>query len=223
MIARHQTSIIVPVHNRADLTARFLKDFHQYCLTTNHQLIIVDDASTDKTQVLLQMWDAFGVWNVHNEQNQGFSKTCNRGANCALGDVLIFVNNDVVISGDFVTILTDAVRAKPYTMFGPQLYAWDTGWNRFGQIIVPYLGGWCFALHVDMWNALGGLDERYSPFDVEDMDLSWAAVQAGYHIQEIGLPIQHISGQSFTPDMGRRAITERNIQKFREKWNMGLT
>lgn len=214
-------SVIVPVYNRADMTAQFVHSFTHHCDTGKYELIIVDDASSDDTPVMLSPHAAAGrVSYVRNETNQGFSKTCNRGANCARFDTLIFVNNDVLIHADFVDVLANRVRENPRKIYGPQVFSRNTGWNKFGEIVVSYVAGWCLALHRDLWTELGGFDERYSPYDVEDVDLSWAAQQKGYGIEQVWAPLDHISGASFPNHAARRAVTEANIEKLRQKWNL---
>ena len=58
-----------------------------------HEVILIDDASTDETpDFLATISEKCRV--VRNSENLGFSKSNNRGAKVATGDLLLFLNND---------------------------------------------------------------------------------------------------------------------------------
>ena len=187
---------------------------------------------------------------LHNSENVGFAAANNQGARKAEGGVLIFISNDVIANGDYVAeieqwlsadivISTDMVAAADFArkpvwrlgarndlLLGAKLLAHDTGWNKFnspqGEIIIPYLEGWCVACSRPTWEFLGGWDERYFPSDYEDFDLSYSAVKKGIHLSAIPLPLRHLFGQSAQQiPGGRLAATHRNRRRFMEKW--GLT
>lgn len=219
------TSIITPVWNRADLTSQYLYDhFGRYANRKDTEWIIIDNGSTDETPQSLDYWqrmigDRLTV--IRNEENLGYSKANNQGIAIARGDIFAFLNNDIVITGDYLTPLEKAVAENPRAIVGAQLLTANTGWNRFGDEIIPYLVGWCFAMHRALFEDIGGFDERYS-FDYEDSDLCKAAVEKGYELREIPLPIHHLGGQSgkLLPD--REAITKVNRGRFAEKWGLTL-
>jgi GT2 family glycosyltransferase len=89
-------SIIIPVHNRAALTRQCL----DVLLNSPHQdivceIVVVDDASTDSTaQMLVDRFDQVRV--VRHDRNMGFAASCNDGAAAAIGEWLVFLNNDTL-------------------------------------------------------------------------------------------------------------------------------
>jgi GT2 family glycosyltransferase len=218
-------SIITPVWNRADLTGTFL--YHLWKLYEHRaevEFVVVDNGSRDGTPAFLaaQRRHMHGRLVVmRNEANRGFGPANNQGARAAKGEVLIFLSNDVVARGDFVAPLVTLFARKPGALAGAQLLDFDTGWNCFDGKVIPYLAGWCLACTRTTWEALGGFDERYTPCDYEDMDLSQAAQRQGIELVLLGLPLQHAFGQSASRLPGGREVhTVRNRDRFVAKWGL---
>ena len=102
-------SVITPVWNFANLTAQYLygNNIH-YLDDPGVQWIIIDNGSADGTGGILQYWkDIIGdrLIIVKNESNRGFGVACNQGAARADGKTLLFLNNDVIVKGDYLTPL----------------------------------------------------------------------------------------------------------------------
>lgn len=219
-------SIITPIWNYANLTAAYLygNNIH-YPHDPNVQWIIIDNGSIDATPAILEYWKSIigdRLVTLKNETNRGFSVACNQGAARAEGDVLLFLNNDVIIKGDFVTPLEKALADNPNSLVGPQLANFGTGWNVFGGKLISYLVGWCLAISKEVFNALAGFDERFSPAYYEDVDLCYNALQNGYELQQVWVPLQHLGEQSGAQLEDKRKITEANRIKFAEKWGLEL-
>ena len=188
------------------------------------EFIIVDNASTDNTLVILDRWqktmgDRLTV--VVNEKNLGFSGGNNEGAmhTNEITKLLVFVSNDVIPFGDYITPLLKIL--KPRILYGAELLAHNTGWNTFQGIIIPYLTGWCVAAEHNTWFKYLEWDERYWPCDYEDIDLSCTATQNGVKLQEVHLPLQHQSGQSAMGIAGGRLpVTQNSRELFINKWGL---
>src|SRR5436309_15332755 len=86
------TSVIIPVFNRAPQTAECLRNIVR---CGKCEVIVVDDASTDETPHLLA---GFGgaIKVVTHPTNSGFAMSCNDGAAASSGSYLVFLNNDTV-------------------------------------------------------------------------------------------------------------------------------
>lgn len=210
-------SVITPVWNQIEHTLRYL---HQN-RNVDAQFIIIDNGSADATPRILEDWrEAYEgrLTVITNSKNEGFPVACNQGATVATGDILLFLNNDIFTYGDYAPFLKQTITDD--VIAGPELNTRDTGWNRFGNTLVPYVAGWCLAVTRKTFNDLCGFDERYSPADYEDMDLSYNAVKQGKSLLWLNLPIRHISGQSGQQLPNRRELTETNRRKFAEKWGL---
>jgi GT2 family glycosyltransferase len=221
-----KVSVITPVWNSWPHTARHLLQAYQARLDV--EFIIIDNGSTDHTPKLLSNYleKMNNLRVITNRENRGFPIACNQGARKAGGEVLLFLNNDTIVFGDYCSPLLETVSDD--ILAGPELNSHNTGWNVFAcagaegvsakEVTVPYIAGWCLSLTKATYEALGGFDERYTPCDYEDMDLCYTAVKAGKELVRLDLPIRHISGGSAMAD--RVAITEANRAKFAEKWGL---
>jgi GT2 family glycosyltransferase len=215
------TSIITPVWNQSDITHQFL--YHNWQLYMNRpdiEFVIVDNGSTDNTQAVLKRWHNIMPDRLIVEtlpKNTGFGPGNNLGAILANGSILVFLSNDVIPLGDYVTTIEKSMQDQ--SLMGPQLLNQDTGWNTFNGETIPYLMAWCFACTKSTWQELGGFDEQFVPCDYEDIDLAMVAKQKGIGLIQLSLPIQHIWGQSAKSlDGGREKITLKNQALFKEKW-----
>jgi len=94
-------SVIVPLHNRADLAAQCLAALARW--TTALEIIVVDDGSTDPGVDLLQRAGLAHHW-LRNPVARGFSAAVNRGLALATGETLLLLNSDaeVTAGGDLV-------------------------------------------------------------------------------------------------------------------------
>jgi len=104
------------------------------------------------------------------------------------------------------------------------LYSFNTGWNTFdmpdGSRLFSYLGGYFLAAYKQDFIELGGFDDIYGKFDVEDLDLSTTALFLNYDLVALNSPfLKHLSGQTVRknyPD--REKYTNENREKFYQKW-----
>lgn len=220
-------SVIIPVFNQSRLTVQQITMIKtRYRHRQDIEWIIVDNGSTDDTPRLVEIaQDGFPrLRYVRNEENTGFGPANNQGAGMAEGDTLIFLSNDVLVMGDFVTDIQLALMKDSTALVGAQLVDFPSGWNTFEELDKPisYLAGWCLGMKKSTFGAVGRFDPRYKFCDYEDMDLSYSWEQAGWPLVCIRLPLRHLSGQTAQHMKGGRlAITLANQQRFCEKW--GLT
>ena len=88
-----QCSIVISVFNRVDLTTQCLRTLIANTSGADHEVIIVDNGSTDGTVDLCARLGGNATV-IRNEENRGFGATCNQGARAATSDTIIFLNND---------------------------------------------------------------------------------------------------------------------------------
>ena len=216
--------IVIPVYNHYDLTNKLLFSLFHKEKERIGKIIVVDDCSPDPIVAsglswLKSQWGIIEI--VRNEENLGFLKSSNKGlrlANSNPDDHLILLSNDVLIYGKFIEQIEDNLKTQK-SLVGGIVYQRDTGWNKFGDKIFPYLEGWLLAATSASWNTLGYFDERYAPCDFEDVDLSTQALAMGYDLIALNNPsLRHMGGQSIGFNPSREAQTKINQKKFEEKW-----
>jgi GT2 family glycosyltransferase len=109
-----QVSVIVPVFNQWAFTAQSLRSLKEHT-PQSIQVIVIDNASKDQTVSDL---DILGkeLWNdsftsVHLPENQGFARASNLGARLAQADILFFLNNDTLLTPNWLPPLLEALDA----------------------------------------------------------------------------------------------------------------
>ncbi len=223
--------IVIPVYNHADLIHNLLWQLQRKERKSISSILLVDDASTDpEIPNLLKWWASeygspFPIRVVTNKKNMGFLLSSNEGIRTVLGfeginwgDVIILMSTDIKVMTEFIPQVTE-ILSQPKRLVGGVLYTHDTGWNRFGDKIFPYLEGWLLACTVDGWTSLGLFDERYATNDFEDIDLSTTALLNGAELVPLNNPgIMHRGGGSIGYGEDRLKQTNINKKKFEEKW-----
>lgn len=213
-------SIVIPTYNHFDLLHQLLWDIYKNCSLVE-EVIVVDDASTDKSvQDGLAWWSQSHMLPIETitlKENVGFLRAANIGLKAAVEDVVCLVSNDVRIYGDLVAFLQSASRSS---VWGGRLLDWDTGWNTFDGVMFPYLEGWILAADNNKgWKELDYFDERFAPNDMEDVDFSTKALS-----QDLALNVfpegyvEHLGAQTIGYGDKRESITKINKKKFEEKW-----
>ena len=88
-----KVSIILPTYNRAKYLDRAISSVLNQSYS-DFELIIVDDASTDNTKEVVDMFDDDRIRYIRNEKNLGGAGARNRGIKEAKGDFIAFQDSD---------------------------------------------------------------------------------------------------------------------------------
>lgn len=171
------------------------------------EIIVVDNASTDGSQALINE----GFPQVHLialPENHGFTGACNIGIAAAQGDIIALLNNDTEAQANWVQALADAFHSHPEVgMVASKMLLFDqrdhfhTAGDTFGRDgsagnrgawqkdvgqfeREEYVFGACggaAAYRRSMLDEIGLLDDDFF-FLLEDIDLAWRAQLAGYKV-----------------------------------------
>ncbi|MGH7922560.1 MAG: glycosyltransferase family 2 protein [Candidatus Dormibacteraceae bacterium] len=157
------------------------------------EVVVVDNCSADgSVSAAVQRYPDIRV--VEMGSNVGFGAAANAGATASSGDVLLFLNPDVVLMPGAVGRLAEATL-RLGGIVGPLLKVGPDHHLEFGATInhlgMPrainspgqplYVPGSVLALTRRDFNRLGGFDSRYFLF-VEDVELCWRALRAGLEV-----------------------------------------
>src|SRR5205823_4953534 len=104
--------ILIPVFNKASLTRQCLETLIARPPKVDHEIIVIDDASTDDTQRLLSGYDD-RVRVIRHKTNTGFATACNDGAAAATGEFLVFLNNDTIPHEAWLDTMVNYADAHP--------------------------------------------------------------------------------------------------------------
>ena len=236
-------SIIIPVYNNEKYTYNCLKSILQNT-SASFEVVVVDDGSAAPTKALLR-----SLRNVHvvtNERNLGFLASCNRGASTARGKDLLFLNNDAIVTENWLTPLLQTISDSTIGAVGSKLVYPDGKLQEAGGIVWKDASGWNYgryddpnrpeynfvrdvdycsaaALLVrrDVFERIGGFDNRFSPAYYEDTDLCFSTRMLGYRVlYQPKSVVIHFEGQTSGTDTrsGVKMYQQINKQRFYEKW-----
>lgn len=108
-----KVSIIILTRNGADHLETLLPRLEEV-LYSNFEVIIVDNASSDRTSELLSRSWRYRLQVIRNEHNASFSDGNNQGVASSEGDYLLFLNNDLdPIGDDWLAAMVAAAKAAP--------------------------------------------------------------------------------------------------------------
>jgi GT2 family glycosyltransferase len=215
-------SFVIPTYNHYDLLHQVLFGIYNKCAPVD-EIIVVDDCSTDKDYYDgLSWWKENGmlpIRHLHMNSNKGFILSSNAGLKRAKSDIICLLSNDVKVGSDIVTSISAMLNVDKKCLVGNRLIDWDSGWNRFGNTVYPYIEGWLLAATNKGWKELGYLDEDLVPNDFEDVALSTNAINLDYALVSLDDDrVVHMGGQSIGFNPAREEVTKRNQEKFRKKY-----
>jgi glycosyltransferase involved in cell wall biosynthesis len=108
-------SIVIPCFNYG----RFLPEAVVSALGqdyTDLDVVVVDDGSTDDSLEVARGFESRGVRALTHE-NQGLARTCNRGAEEATGELMLFLSADDRLAPTYVSELLAALEREPEATF----------------------------------------------------------------------------------------------------------
>ena len=237
-------SIVIPVHNQIQYTLNCLDSIARNT-TGSYEIVVVDDASSDSTAQLIGRVRNLTL--VRNEQNMGLIRSCNAGAAVCSGRNILFLNNDTLVTRDWLSPLLEVMQDETVGAAGAKLVypdgklqeagaiIWNdaTGWN-YGRLDDPekpeynfirpvdYCSGAALLVRAEIFTKAGGFSERYLPAYYEDADLCFTIRQMGYRVMyQPRSEVVHFEGVSNGTDIGlgikRNQVVNR--EKFLKKWN----
>ena len=173
------------------------------------QVIIVDNGSDMETADALRgMVDRLGGLYIRNETNTGFATANNRGLEAATGDIVVFLNNDIEAVGDWQSIVE---HLKPGGLYSPSMLM-----QYVNGVPIMYLEGWCLIGHRADFERIGGWAQDWEGLYWEDNELCWRASRAGLRLEQIPLPLVHLSNYTTSKTPGAYDRSAANRARFEQ-------
>lgn len=232
-------SFLIPMYNGLELTRACLRSLEQTVDLSEHEVILINDASSDGTKEFLDTLSA-PYRAIHNDRRSSYAGALNRGVAEARGEMLCCLNNDLVFNPGWLppmlrvfekfpnvgivgNVQTDG-RTGRYNHMG-MLFSEDGVPGHFGEHFPfrPFRGctEWkavtsaCWLVRKATFLAPGGYNEAYRNAGYEDTELCLALHRMGYrHYVANDSIIQHFVNSS----EGRLQFESENAKLFRSRW-----
>ncbi len=177
-------SIVIPTYNSSKFMPDLLESIFKQAVD-DMEVIIVDDCSTDNTVEIVKKYP---VRMVQMERNGGPAKARNRGVKEAKGDIIFFLDSDVIVLNGTVREVKEYFQNNPSAScvigvcateplnkgFVPTYMAMFEYIHlvsaRDGKVSV--FAPRCGAIKKELFQRAGGYDESYKGADVEDFELA---------------------------------------------------
>ena len=241
-----QVSFIIPLFNNLALTRACVASLQATLpASLTHEIILVDDGSTDDTRSwLATLGPPFRV--VLNDRNLGYAAANNRAIAIARGDVLALRNNDLVLLPRWLEPMLGAHRSladRAGLIGNIQLDAGTGAIDHTGIIInqqgkpvhdralparrsrlfssvrpVSALTGACVLVDRALWLQLGGFDEGYVNGG-EDVDLCFRARAVG---RTNAVALRSVVRHHISASVGRKLHDEENSYRLARRWQQEL-
>jgi glycosyltransferase involved in cell wall biosynthesis len=183
-------SVVIPVYNAEKtldkcLRAVFNSGFQDF------EVLVVDDDSKDSS---MKIAEQFPCKLLTLTRNQGPSVARNWGARNARGEIILFIDSDIVIQRDTLDLFVDSL--KSYTaVFG--IYTQKPGTDNLLSLyqnfyahrsmrdtneLTTMLYSYCVAIRKDTFLEIGGFDETWRRPTFEDVQLGLRLTENGQKI-----------------------------------------
>lgn len=205
--AAPRISIVMPVYNSERLLGECLAAVNASTFR-DYEVIVVDDSSTDRSREIAA---AHGARVVPSGGRLGPGRARNKGVEHARGDVVFFIDSDVVVRPDtlgrlmaafdrdpgvagLMAVQSPTMRFRNLCSVYKNLWMNYTYVRRAGQD-VPLFYTTAAAIRRDAFIKSGGFDVNYVDPNIEDTDYGQKLASQGFRIQILpDLEVEHVKG-----------------------------
>ncbi len=200
-------SVVIPSAAAPDVFEEVLASvFNQTMMP--YEVICVDDAMDQKAIGIADRFAKQYPIKVIKNDGSGVSAARNTGARAVLGDIILFIDTDVVLKPNAISLITDVLKSKPQydgivgvqsaeLRFGDFFSRWKNHWMRFtyqrlsGDVHLFYTS--CAAILKSAFLKSGGFDENYKKPSIEDTVFGAALGRMGAKILPVSeFEVEHV-------------------------------
>ncbi len=234
-------SFIIPVYNHIELTLQCLSTLQETVSNVDYEIIIVDDCSDAETAQKLRSLEKGNIRVLRNQENYGYARSNNIGAKKAKGTYIFLLNNDLEFPKKWINPMLSGLRKRKVGIVGNVQINAATGEIDHSGFLFDGKGtlrhkktrnlkrkftlfhavtGACLAIRKELFNQLGGLDEKYEN-GCEDIDLCFKAKELGWKtiVANESTITHHVSSTRGINNLRN----ERNMRLFQNKWRTQIS
>ncbi|MBE9177100.1 glycosyltransferase [Oculatella sp. LEGE 06141] len=193
-------SVVIPTYNRKPILEKCLKALEQQLLAepnevTGYEVVLVDDGSTDSTVDWLQTHSAeFPHVRLFQQNHQGPAAARNLGVEQAIGDTIIFIDSDLVVTEHFLQAHATALTEGRKTLGSDRLFTYGAVINtanfdhptsepyKLTDFSAAYFATGNVAIARQWLDQAGLFDTRFQLYGWEDLEL-------GVRLKQLGLKL----------------------------------
>ena len=204
-------SVIVPTFNRNDILAQTVEALSNQDLDKGqYEIVIVDDCSTLESRSVLEKYlsSNSNIIYVRHQVNKGLAASRNTGINTSTGDIVLFLDSDIVpeksfvkmhlqshlsFKDEYVAVVSNLcyderyIRNSNFARFMNDRYLGnrsvrDRGLLDLNNLPPQYFGGGISSVRKDRIVSLGMFDTNFVKYGGEDEDMGYRLNQSGVRI-----------------------------------------
>ena len=150
-------SIIIPCFNEENTIEKIVNKVLEETLNfsyLNFEIIVINDASTDATQKILEKYENKKFKFLINKKNFGKGYSLKRGINEANGDIILFQDADLEYDpSDYKKLLKPILDGNADVVFGSRFIGSGEKrvlyfWHRIGNLFLTILSNMCSNLNL---------------------------------------------------------------------------
>lgn len=204
--ASPKITVVIPAKNVSETIGNCLDAIYSNN-NAAFDVVVVDDGCSDDTMDIVSKYKCQGL---KNNVHSGVSGARNAGAFAAKGDVLVFIDSDIVVSKDALLKISERIRSTDavvgmlsenirHNNFSSQ---YKNLWMNYTFNNLPDNISLIFssvaAIKRDLFLKQGGFDVNYMSPNVEDNELGIRLRDAGYSIiLDKTLQVEHLKKYTF--------------------------
>lgn len=124
-----KVSVIIPFYNEEEYLKKCLESLKNQSFQ-DFEVIVIDDGSTDETVKKIKQLNNLTIF---SQKHQGPGPARNLGASKARGEILVFIDADMIFEKDFLKTLIEPIeKGKARGTFSKEEYVanWENPWAR---------------------------------------------------------------------------------------------
>ncbi|MBO9999104.1 MAG: glycosyltransferase family 2 protein [Cyanobacteria bacterium SID2] len=225
-------SVVVPTYNRLPILQKCLhaletQQFPNDSFVQGYEVVVVDDGSTDGTwEWLLEYARDVDYLRSFRQENQGPAAARNLGVERSIGDTIVFIDSDLVVTATFLQSHADRLAKARQRLGHDRIFTYGAVINTCNfddPTREPYKLTDFSAAYFATGNVAISrqLLDRAGPFDTQFRQYGWEDLELGVRLKALGVRLikcPEAAGYHWNPSFRLErlpTLIDREIQRAR--------